>query len=105
MPYPQEEFESSLEEDEYLAIEKMGLIAFAHGRYYTLGRDLGAFGFSVDNKIVYSQHKKQQTKRRGKDIKCLNHVGKTAHGIQKFEYTQPQQKVRHKHRYAVRNAY
>jgi flavin reductase (DIM6/NTAB) family NADH-FMN oxidoreductase RutF len=37
-----------LEEDGRLAVEKMGLIAFAHGRYYTLGRDLGAFGFSVD---------------------------------------------------------
>lgn len=37
-----------LEEDNYLALEKAGLLCFAHGRYYTLGRDLGAFGFSVD---------------------------------------------------------
>lgn len=37
-----------IEEDGRLAIEKAGLLAFAHGRYYTLGRDLGAFGFSVD---------------------------------------------------------
>ena len=37
-----------IEADGRLAIEKMGLVAFAHGRYYTLGRDLGAFGFSVD---------------------------------------------------------
>ena len=37
-----------IEEDGRLAVEKMGLVAFAHGRYYTLGRDLGAFGFSVD---------------------------------------------------------
>ncbi len=37
-----------IEDDGRLAIEKMGLVAFAHGRYYTLGRDLGAFGFSVD---------------------------------------------------------
>ena len=37
-----------IEEDGRLAVEKAGLLAFAHGRYYTLGRDLGAFGFSVD---------------------------------------------------------
>ena len=37
-----------IEEDGRLAVEKAGLVAFAHGRYYTLGRDLGAFGFSVD---------------------------------------------------------
>lgn len=37
-----------LEADNYLALEKAGLLCFVHGRYYTLGRDLGAFGFSVD---------------------------------------------------------
>lgn len=37
-----------LEADGRLALEKAGLLAFVHGRYYTLGRDLGAFGFSVD---------------------------------------------------------
>ena len=37
-----------LEEDGRLALEKAGLLTFVHGRYYTLGRDLGAFGFSVD---------------------------------------------------------
>ena len=30
-----------------LAIEKAGLIAFAHGHYFSLGRHLGHFGFSV----------------------------------------------------------
>lgn len=37
-----------LENDGRLALEKAGLLAFVHGRYYTLGRDLGGFGFSVD---------------------------------------------------------
>lgn len=37
-----------LEEDNRLALEKAGLLVFAHGRYYTMGRDLGGFGFSVD---------------------------------------------------------
>lgn len=37
-----------------LDLEKAGIIAFAHGKYYTLGRDLGSFGFSV-NKAVLKQ--------------------------------------------------
>lgn len=37
-----------LEADNRLALEKAGLLVFAHGRYYTMGRDLGGFGFSVD---------------------------------------------------------
>lgn len=37
-----------IEKDGRLALEKAGLLAYVHGRYYTLGRDLGAFGFSVD---------------------------------------------------------
>ena len=31
-----------------LDLEKAGIIAFAHGKYYTLGRCLGSFGFSVN---------------------------------------------------------
>lgn len=37
-----------------LDLEKAGLVAFAHGKYYTLGRNLGSFGFSV-NKAVLKQ--------------------------------------------------
>ncbi len=33
-----------------LALEKAGLIAFAHGRYYILGKELGHFGYSVRKK-------------------------------------------------------
>ena len=33
--------------DGRLALEKAGLIAFAHGNYYALGKYLGHFGFSV----------------------------------------------------------
>jgi flavin reductase (DIM6/NTAB) family NADH-FMN oxidoreductase RutF len=32
------------------AIEKAGLLAYAHGGYYALGRKLGFFGFSVQRK-------------------------------------------------------
>ena len=37
-----------------LDLEKAGIIAFAHGKYYTLGRTLGNFGFSV-NKAMLKQ--------------------------------------------------
>jgi flavin reductase (DIM6/NTAB) family NADH-FMN oxidoreductase RutF len=40
-----------------LAIEKAGLFAFAHGHYYSLGRHLGHFGFSV--------RKRKKRPRRG----------------------------------------
>lgn len=36
-----------IEPDGRLAFEKAGLIAWAHGHYYTLGKNLGHFGFSV----------------------------------------------------------
>ena len=39
-----------LDEDGKLCFEKMGLVAYAHGFYYTLGRQLGKFGFSVEKK-------------------------------------------------------
>lgn len=37
-----------------LDLEKAGVLAFAHGKYYTLGRNLGSFGFSV-NKALLNQ--------------------------------------------------
>ena len=43
-------------EDKYIdergrfCLEKAGLIAYVHGGYYTLGRYLGKFGFSVEKK-------------------------------------------------------
>jgi flavin reductase (DIM6/NTAB) family NADH-FMN oxidoreductase RutF len=42
-----------------LALERAGLIAFAHGRYFALGRSIGHFGFSV----------RKAHKRRGADIR------------------------------------
>ncbi len=35
-----------------LHLEKGGLIAFAHGQYFALGRSLGRFGFSVQKRKV-----------------------------------------------------
>lgn len=35
-----------------LDLEKAGIVAFAHGKYYTLGRNLGTFGFSVNKNAL-----------------------------------------------------
>ena len=39
-----------LNEKGALNLEKAGLLAYAHGFYYTLGRQIGKFGFSVEKK-------------------------------------------------------
>lgn len=39
-----------IDADGKLCLEKAGLLAYAHGFYYTLGRQLGKFGFSVEKK-------------------------------------------------------
>ncbi len=39
-----------LNEKGALSLEKAGLLAYAHGFYYTLGRQIGKFGFSVEKK-------------------------------------------------------
>lgn len=42
-----------------LDLEKAGILAYAHGNYYTLGRNLGSFGFSV-NKAKLKQMQKME---------------------------------------------
>ncbi len=39
-----------INENGALDLEKAGLLAYAHGFYYTLGRQIGKFGFSVEKK-------------------------------------------------------
>ncbi|MEG1801514.1 MAG: flavin reductase family protein, partial [Oscillospiraceae bacterium] len=41
-----------------LQVEKAGLMAYAHGQYFELGKKIGSFGFSVEKK------KKNLKKRR-----------------------------------------
>ncbi|MBQ9235216.1 MAG: flavin reductase family protein [Alphaproteobacteria bacterium] len=73
-----------LEEDGRLAVEKMGLVAFAHGRYYTMGRDLGAFGFSVD------KTKENKTKpRKSKFMEILKIEEKIKEGTLKIKEKKP----------------
>ena len=42
--------EKLLDRDGKLCLERAGLLAFAHGAYYALRRELGTFGFSVRKK-------------------------------------------------------
>lgn len=73
-----------IEEDERLAVEKMGLVAFAHGRYYTMGRDLGAFGFSVD------KTKENKTKpRKSKFLEILKIEEKIKDGTLRIKEKKP----------------
>ena len=73
-----------IEEDGRLAIEKAGLLAFAHGRYYTMGRDLGAFGFSVD------KTKENKTKpRKSKFMEILKIEEKIKDGTLKIKEKKP----------------
>lgn len=40
--------EKYIDEDGRLSLEKAGLLAYVHGFYYTLGRKLGKYGYSVE---------------------------------------------------------
>ena len=73
-----------IEEDGHLAVEKAGLLAFAHGRYYTLGRDLGGFGFSVD------KTKENKTKpRKSKFMEILKIEEQIKDGTLKIKEKKP----------------
>lgn len=54
--------EKFIDEKGHLDLEKAGLVAYSHGHYYTLGRNLGGFGFSVNKKRL----KKLQNKKLAK---------------------------------------
>ncbi len=43
-----------------LHLEKAGLLAYAHGFYYTLGRQLGKFGFSVEKPKTVKKRQQRQ---------------------------------------------
>ena len=80
-----------VEPDGRLALEKAGLIAFAHGRYYTMGRDLGGFGFSVD------KTKENKTKpRKSKFMQILKVEEKLKKGLLEIKPSPAVKKARKK---------
>lgn len=52
--------ENLLDENGKLHLDKSGLLAFAHGEYFELGKKVGTFGFSVKKKK--KKHKKNNKK-------------------------------------------
>ena len=59
-------------DDEYIdgngafRLEKTGLLAYAHGFYYTLGRQIGKFGFSVEKKKTARKRQMRETQNKTK---------------------------------------
>lgn len=49
-----------LDERGRLHIEKAGLMAYAHGTYFALGKKIGSFGFSVKPKRPKNPHRKKK---------------------------------------------
>ena len=47
--------EQYINEQGALNLDKAGLLAYAHGNYYSLGRNLGSFGFSVNKTLLKRQ--------------------------------------------------
>ena len=46
-----------------LCMEKAGLLAYAHGAYYTLGKKIGLFGFSTKKKKKNKHNRKEGAKK------------------------------------------
>ena len=49
-----------------LDLEKAGLLAYAHGFYYTLGRQIGKFGFSVEKPKTIKKRKSRINNEKNK---------------------------------------
>ena len=57
--------EKYVSEDGKLNLDKMGILGYMHGFYYTMGRQLGKFGFSVEKgRSTPKFGQKQETKKR-----------------------------------------
>lgn len=57
--------EKYLDKSSALRLDKAGLLAYAHGFYYALGRKIGKFGWSVEKK---STKRKRAARAQTKDI-------------------------------------
>ncbi len=59
--------EAYMNENGRFALEKCGLLAYSHGEYFSWGKKLGKFGYSVKKKST--GHKKKERKSYGKHKK------------------------------------
>ena len=67
--------EELISADGKLCLDKSGLIAYAHGEYYELGKKLGFFGFSVQKKKKRNNHNHNATKPQPKTKNTKNKEG------------------------------
>lgn len=76
--------EQYVNRDGRLRLDKAELVAYAHGAYYELGKQLGTFGFSVSKKLAGQPPKpagktkaKEETTGNGKRVEKKAPAGKT----------------------------
>ena len=70
--------EKCLDENNRLALEKTGLIAYSHNNYYTLGRNVGFFGFSVCRSAVKAKEKMKNVVVELKEPKIVKSEDKSS---------------------------
>ena len=104
-----------IDEDGKLCLEKCGLVAYVHNAYYSLGRALGFFGFSVCRnamkvnqrmknvvvevktpKIKLEEHKSQKIRR------SPNGKGKKPNSFRKKGFSQSNKFARHERKSQIR---
>ena len=51
--------EALLDEKGKLCLERADLIVYSHGEYFSLGKQLGTFGYSVRKKATPQRHRKR----------------------------------------------
>ncbi len=75
-----------IDEDGKLWLEKAGLIAYVHGFYYTLGRKIGKFGFSVEKNPKKVKEKDFEPKEKTAKTKIITPPKKKNIGKRKKAY-------------------
>lgn len=66
--------EKYINENGAFDISKCDLIAYSNGNYYSLGKKIGRFGFSVQKKKKKQKNQEKQLTKRGKSDKIAKHM-------------------------------
>ena len=66
--------EKYINENGAFDISKCDLIAYSNGNYYSLGKKIGRFGFSVQKKKKTAKNQEKQLTKRGKSDKIAKHM-------------------------------
>ena len=66
--------EKYINENGAFDISKCDLIAYSNGNYYSLGKKIGRFGFSVQKKKKQQKNQQKQLTKRGKSDRIAKHM-------------------------------